>query len=473
MKRSIRKQLLLWLLIPLLSLSAFSSIAAFYIGENLARSIYDRELVNSADSVVARVKNDGDKIKVDLPQAALSILRHNNRDEFYFQILKQSGQLLAGHDFLPNPKFDQLDPNPQFRFFKLKDRQLRAVAFTFPISYATADQVIKNEHLVIQVAETRNTRKELTHQIAVTVLVSQFILIACALAAVWFGVRRGLSPLARVEAAVNARSPGDLGMLEVDEPNEIKSLVTALNNLLKQLSDDVEMQKRFIANAAHQLRTPIAGLGAYSALARKLAKDEESKEVLSELDAGITRMGKVVGRLLMLARSEPGASSTRKMSVLDLNSVVSEVTATKVPDAIQEKIELEFHSTSEPALIYGDPNGIEELALNLIENSILYTPPGGMVLIEVAVRNGTTTLSVEDNGPGIPQEERDKIFERFYRLPGTEKSGTGLGLAIVKEVVSSHKAKIDVLSGSSGHGAVFKVSFSTFNGKKSSSAQEQ
>ncbi|MBP7862910.1 sensor histidine kinase [bacterium] len=453
MKRSIRKQLLLWLLIPLLSLSAFSSVGAFYIGENLARSIYDRELVNSADSVVARVKNQDGKITVDLPVAALSILRHNNRDEFYFQILSPSGQLLAGHNFLPQPKFEQLNLNPQFRFFKLKERQLRAVAFTFPNA---------TDNLIIQVAETRNTRKELTHQIAFTVLASQFILIICALIAVWFGVRRGLSPLARVEAAVNSRSPGDLSMLEVNEPSEIKSLVNALNNLLKQLSDDVEMQKRFIANAAHQLRTPIAGLGTYSALARKLAKDDESKEVLAELDAGIARMGKVVGRLLMLARSEPGASSTRQMSVVDLNSVVSEVTATKVPDAIQQKIELEFHSTSEPALIYADPSGIEELASNLIENSILYTPSGGTVMIEVAVRNGTTTLNVEDNGPGIPHEEKERIFERFYRLPGTEKSGTGLGLAIVKEVVSSHKAKIDVSSGPSGQGASFKVSFATF-----------
>ncbi|MDX2104808.1 MAG: sensor histidine kinase [Candidatus Melainabacteria bacterium] len=461
MKRSIRRQLLLWLLIPLLSLSAFSSIGAFYIGENLARSIYDRELVNSADSVLARIKIKDSHISVDMPVAAMSILRHNNRDEFYFQILSESGQFIAGHDFLPLPKIEQLTITPQFRFFKLKERQLRAVAFFVPISEANASV----ENVIIQVAETRNTRKELTNQIAVTVLLSQFILIACALLAVWVGVRRGLSPLTRVESAVNLRSPGDLSPLEVDEPSEIKSLVDALNNLLHQLSEDVELQKRFIANAAHQLRTPIAGLGTYSALARKLAKDEELKEVLSELDLGIARMGKVVGRLLMLARSEPGASSTRQMSVVDLNSVVSEVTAASVPEAIKQKVDLEFHSTSEPALIYGDPGGIEELASNLIENSILYTQNGGTIKIEVAIRNGTTILTVEDDGPGIPKEERERIFERFYRLPGTEKPGTGLGLAIVKEIVSSHKAKIDVSPAAGGNGSAFKVSFDTYKSK--------
>ncbi len=461
MKRSIRRQLLLWLLIPLLSLSAFSSIAAFCIGENLARSIYDRELVNSADSVLARIKIKDAKITVDMPVAALSILRHNNQDEFYFQILSASGQFIAGHDFLPLPKIEQLDQTPQFRFFKLKERQLRAVAFVVPIPESKADV----DKLIVQAAETRNTRKELTNQIAITVLVTQFILIACALLAVWIGVRRGLKPLIRVEAAVSSRSPGDLSPLEVDEPSEIRTLVNALNNLLHQLSEDVELQKRFIANAAHQLRTPIAGLGTYSALARKLAKDDELKDVLTELDLGISRMGKVVGRLLMLARSEPGASSTRQMSVVDLNSVVSEVTAASVPEAIKQKIDLEFHSTSEPALIYGDPGGIEELAANLIENSILYTQHGGTVSIEVAVRNGTTTLTVQDDGPGIPKEERERIFERFYRLPGTEKPGTGLGLAIVKEIVSSHKAKIDVLSGSSGLGSAFKVSFDTYKTK--------
>lgn len=431
------------------------------MGENLARSIYDRELVNSADSVLARIRINNSKIRVDMPVAALSILRHNNQDEFYFQILSDSGQFIAGHDFLPLPDIENLTPSPQFRFFKLKDRQLRAVAFVVPLT----DEKAGIEKVLVQVAETRNKRKELTNQIAFTVLVSQFILIASALLAVWLGVRRGLSPLAKVEAAVNSRSPGDLSPFEIDEPSEIRSLVTALNNLLRQLAEDVELQKRFIANAAHQLRTPIAGLGTYCALARKLAKDEEMKEVLGELDTGISRMGKVVGRLLMLARSEPGASSTRQLSVIDLNSVVSEVTAASVPEAIKQKIDLEFHSTSEPALIFGDPGGIEELALNLIENSILYTPNGGTIKIEVAVRNGSTTLTVEDNGPGIPEDECERIFERFYRLPGTEKPGTGLGLAIVKEIASSHQAKIDVLPGSSGLGSAFKVSFNTYKSK--------
>lgn len=459
MKKSIKRQLLLWLIIPLLILSALSSACAFYIGQNLARSIYDGELVNSADSIVARIKLNEGKLAVDLPDAARSILRHNDQDEFYFQILSPQGQFLAGHDFLPLPEISEISTKPQFRIFNLKDRQLRAVSYLFPVSAQSSQP---GEQLIVQVAETRNARKELTSQIAFTVFAAQLILIVCGAGAVWIGIRRGLSPLARVEAAVNSRSPGDLSLLDVDEPAEIKSLVTALNNLLQKLSDDVEMQKRFIANAAHQLRTPIAGLGTYCDLARKVVKEEEAGEILSELDSGIARMGKIVNRLLGLARSEPGAASTRQTTVVDLNNLVSDVTATMVPEAIQQKIDLEFLSSADPALISGDPTGLEELTANLIENSIMYGHPGGVVHVEVAVKNGTTSIIVEDDGPGIPSEEREKIFERFYRLPGTDKPGTGLGLAIVKEIVSSHNGKIDLSSGAKGTGTAVTVSFATY-----------
>lgn len=458
MKKSIKRQLLLWLIIPLLILSALSSAGAYYLGENLARTIYDRELINSADSVIARLKLKDDKISVDLPPAARAILRHNDQDEFYFQILSPSGQFIAGHDFLSLPALSEINTKPQFRFIHLKDRQLRSVSYVFQ----TQELGSIGDHLIVQVAETRNTRKELTRQIALSVLAAQLILVACGAGAVWIGVRRGLSPLARVEEAVNSRSPGDLSLLDVDEPAEINSLVSALNRLLKQLSDDVEMQKRFIANAAHQLRTPIAGLGTYCDLARKIVKEPEAKEVLADLDTGISRMGKIVNRLLMLARSEPGAASTRQDSVVDLNSVVSNATASLVPEAIQQKIELEFHSASDQALISGDPTSLEELTANLIENSIMYGNPGGVVHVEVAVRNGTTSLTVEDNGPGIPDDEKTRVFERFYRLLGTDKPGTGLGLAIVKEIVSSHNAKIDLSTGAGGTGTAVTVSFATY-----------
>ncbi len=453
MKKSIKRHLLLWLLIPLLSLAVISTIAAYYLGVALARNIYDKQLLNSADSVAARIKVRHDRLTVDLPPAALSILRHNYQDEFYFQVISPDGKTISGDQFLPSPPPTNADSEPSFRSISLKNRELRVVCLSVP----TPD--LSFDHVVIQAAETRNTRRELANQITMSILFAQLVLIVSGSAAIWIGVGRGLLPLAKVEHAVEARSPGDLSPLQVEEPVEILSLIKALNRLFKQLDNDLELQKRFTSNAAHQLRTPLAVLGTYCDLARKLVKDAEAQDVLSELEAGINRMSKLVNRLLALARSEPGVASNRSGAVIDLNYLASVVTAAQVPEAIRKKIELEFLSASEPAIVFGDQGALEELMSNLIENSILYGQPSGHVAVKVLVRDGKTALTVEDDGPGILIDERERVFERFYRIPGTEQPGTGLGLAIVKEIVAAHHATINVESGSNDKGTSITISF--------------
>jgi signal transduction histidine kinase len=281
-------------------------------------------------------------------------------------------------------------------------------------------------------------------------------------------VGRGLLPLARVESAVEKRAPGDLSPLSVEEPVEIMSLIKALNRLFKQLDRDIEMQKRFTSNAAHQLRTPLAVLGTYSDLAMKMVKNgvkesevKEVQEVLTELDGGINRMSKLVSRLLVLARSEPGVASVQQCSLINLSDVASQVTAANVPESIKKKIELEFYAPSEPALIWGNQGNIEELIGNLIENSVLYSNAGGRISVRIDLVNGRSSLIVQDDGPGIAAVEREKVFERFYRVAGTEQAGTGLGLAIVKEVAASHNADVTISDGQNGIGTSIKVSFPT------------
>ncbi len=459
MKKSIKRHLLLWLLIPLLSLSVISTVASYYLGIGLARNIYDKQLINSVDSVAARIKIKGEELTVDMPPAALAILRHNNQDEFYFQIISPDGKIIAGDEILPLPPPVNVDDQPSFRSFFLRNRELRAVS----IPLLTPD--LSYKYVIVQAAETRNTRKELAGQFVITILVAQLLLVASGAAAIWVGIGRGLLPLERVEKAVENRTSGDLSPLEVEEPVEIVSLITALNRLLKQLSDDLELQKRFISNAAHQLRTPLAVLGTYCDLALKVVKEDEAHDVLSELEGGINRMSKLVNRLLVLARSEPGVANTRIGGPVDLNHLASMVTATHVPEAIRKKIELEFLSASEPAIVFGDQNGLEELLSNLIENSILYNHAGGNVLVKISVNEGKSIITVEDDGPGIPADERERVFERFYRIPGTEKPGTGLGLAIVKEIVLTHEATTKIKAGANGRGTAITVEFpdSSFN----------
>lgn len=478
-KKSIKHQLLIWLLVPLVSLALLSTLASYFAGLALARSIYDKQLANSADSVIARIKTNGDKLTVNLPPAALAILKHNYQDDFYFQVISPDGKIISGDKQLPLPPVitkssselvsptspssqaaantaavvSKAEAEPSFRTIEFKGREIRVMTLTVPTPESIFD------HVVIQAAETRNTRKELASQISISIFLAQIAIIICGAGAIWIGVGRGLRPLANVEQAVKTRAVGDLSPLAVDEPVEIISLIKALNRLFKQLENDIELQKRFTSNAAHQLRTPLAVVTTYCDLVRKMVKDAEVQDVLADLEAAINRMSRMVNRLLVLARSEPGANAVRPFTQIDLSMVASAVTAAHVPEAIRNKLEFEFLASSEPALVYGDRNGLEELISNLIENSILYSEPGGKIIVKIMVTSDRTLLTIEDNGCGIPSNEREKVFERFYRGATTDKPGTGLGLAIVKEIATTHNATTTVASGSNGKGTSITISF--------------
>jgi two-component system sensor histidine kinase TctE len=342
----------------------------------------------------------------------------------------------------------------------MSGKQLRIVCLAVP----TPDFV--QDHVLIQAAETRNTRTELAGQIAMSILIAQLLVIASGGIAIWIGIGRGLLPLMKVEKLVAARAHGDLSPIEVEEPVEITSLIKALNQLFKQLKDDLDLQERFISNAAHQLRTPLAALSTYCDLARKSTADATMHNILNDLDTGINRMSKLVNRLLSLARSEPQVASSRTSSVFDLNSAASTISAAHVPQALKKKIEIEFLSADEPALVLGELNAVEELISNLIENAVTYTQNGGNIIVKVMNQNGHATVIVEDDGPGIPPLERGRVFERFYRMPGTDKPGTGLGLAIVREIASSHSAVVDISSGPGSKGTSIRVDFpKAANGK--------
>lgn len=455
MNKSIKRQLLIWLLVPLLTLALLSAWIGNMLGIAVARDIYDKQLLNSADSVVARIRTKDNRITVDLPSSARNVLRHNNRDEFYYQVLSPDGRIIFGDRNLPPPSIP-IGEEPVYRTVKVNNRELRVAAVPVPSS----DSI--GEPLVVQAAETRNSRTELAAQLTLTILLAQLLIIVSGALAIYLGVQRGLLPLVKVKKAVESRAAGDLSPLIVDAPLELVSLINALNALFIQLDQDIELQKRFISNAAHQLRTPLAVLGTYCALAQKLVKEKEALEVLQQLDQAIVRMTQMVSRLLSLARSEPAVTLTRVNSTFDLNTVASCSAAAHVPEAIKRSIDLEFRGLAQPALITGDEKSIEEMLNNLIENSLTYIADGGNILVETSVNGKSVYVKVEDDGPGIPPTERARVFERFYRIPGTEQPGTGLGLSIVKEIVAAHKADISIseahLNGSGG-GACIKIAF--------------
>lgn len=466
MTSSIRKQLLLWLLIPLSTIAASSTFIAYNAAILLAREIYDKGLLNSADSVIARVRHKSGKVLVDLPPAAQSILKHNYRDTFFYQIYTMDGKRIAGDGELPFDKNAIDFSKPHFSSRMMDGNEIRVLTMLFPVASHFADESpddedddSKPETLILEVAETRNARREIVTHIVISVLLPQLILITCGGIAVWFGIKQGLYPLQQLSRVLSSRSPTDLSPVsESTAPIEVRPLVGAINDLLKMLNDEIERERRFVANAAHQLRTPLAGLKTYADLALKMNEDASVNSVLAQLHTGINRMSNLIIRLLTLARSEPGVASQTAHQITDLNEIVSSVTEDLVPLSIEKKVDLGFESPHETIMIDGDPVGLREMVTNIIENAVIYSHEGGKVTVKLS-KMRTPILSVEDNGPGIPPSEREHVFERFYRILRDGASGSGLGLAIVKEIANSHNARVEVKEGSDGVGTCMVVTF--------------
>lgn len=456
MTPSIRKQLLLWLLVPLLILWAINSVVAYNLSIGLSRQIFDSQLLNSADSVISRIKIKDEKVTADLPPAVLTVLRHNFKDKFFYQILNPDGSRIAGDLEIPFSQADVEDKSPVFKTMMVEGMELRIMTIRIP---AHRNIEADTSHVIVQVAETRNARNEFVARNVAIVALAQLLLIMCGAVTVWYGIKRGLSPLIGLQAVISTRSKEDLRPVPEElAPVEVRSLVLEINNLLSRLRDDIDRQQRFIANAAHQLRTPLAGLKTYADLALKVAKEEETRGVLVHLHTGVARMSHLVNRLLSLARSEPAAASPEAYSTVDLNSIVSDTTEELVPLSIKRNIDLGFEGAERATVVRGDATALKELVTNLVENALIYTPKGGTVTVSV-VNNGSPAVVVEDTGPGIPETERERVFERFYRLHAGETTGSGLGLAIVKEIAESHDADIKVSEGRAGIGTRVTVTF--------------
>jgi two-component system sensor histidine kinase TctE len=229
-----------------------------------------------------------------------------------------------------------------------------------------------------------------------------------------------------------------------------------INGLLARLESVFEAQQRFIADAAHQLRTPIAGLAAQTDLASAQTNPPQTQHALEQIKHVSTRLNQAVSQLLSLARNEPGADKSLKLLPLDLNTLGRETALNWVEQAVERKIDLGFEESPLPAVVDGDAPRLREMLDNLIDNALRYCPEGSAVT--VSVRAGHS-LCVEDDGPGIPTEERSRVFERFHRLLGNDAHGSGLGLAIVKEIAETHGATVDIEDGADGHGTLFRVNF--------------
>jgi two-component system sensor histidine kinase TctE len=442
---SLRRQLLIFLSGSLIVMIVGATLVTYWVALSSANDAYDRSLLDPVLDIADNIRNDGSGARVDLPRKALEALVYDQLDTVIFQVRSERGELVDGAAELPAPPATA--PGEHLFF----DGSYRGA----PIRVAALHAA---NGFIVQVGETLNKRNRLVREILLAELVPALLVAAASIALAWLGVARGLRPLEHMRAELLGRSPRDLRPIaRTAVPNEIAPVVDAFNGLLGHLRDASTLQQRFLANAAHQLRTPLAGLQMHLELLLRRALPSDVRSELHRMHNATVRAGRLANQLLALAKAESAPDHGRPLEVIDLMAVGDAAARDWFSKAIAHKIDLGFALA--PALIEGDPLLIPELVDNLIDNALRYTPAGGAATVSTGVRDGAPYLSVEDTGPGIAASERAKVVERFYRIPGTDGDGSGLGLAIVKEIVERHAGMLEIDARESSGGTRVRVCF--------------
>lgn len=311
--------------------------------------------------------------------------------------------------------------------------------------------------LQIQIAQTISLRQALDRQALAYTAVSVGLLLAAAAVLIWMVLMATLRPLRRTAERVGERSEQDLRPVEApDAPREVEPLITALNRLLQRVRNAMQVERRFTADAAHELRTPLAAIRANAQVMVGARDEAERAATAADLLASVDRATRLVEQLLALARADKPLADD-KLREMDLAEVASEQLAMHAALAAQRGIELS--GSLAPARLRADPALLSVLVRNLVDNALRYTPSGGRVRIVTTSEHGEAMLCVQDNGPGIPADERSHVLERFYRVAGAPSTGSGLGLSIVKRVADVHGARVDIGTGSDALGTAISVHF--------------
>ncbi|MBI3529311.1 MAG: sensor histidine kinase N-terminal domain-containing protein [Betaproteobacteria bacterium] len=446
---SIRRRLIAWLMPPLLALSLIGALLAYYFVVDFANRIYDRWLLDSAVSLSKEVHVQSGKVSADLPAVVLRILEYDAVDRIYYRVTGSDGSVFAEQGRIPEPPSS--GPQPVFYDGRIDGVPVRIAALRVEGVGGSA---------LVQVAETLVKRRTLTSEILAVMLLPQLLLIGMAGILIWYGVGRGLGPLDRLRSDILQRSHRDLSPLEESRvPAEVAPLVDSLNDLFERLGRTVAAQNRFIADAAHQLRTPLAGLKTQAELVMREDDPVAMRAALGRVRAAIDRSVHLVNQLLALARADHSHEHPLPTVPLELSRLARETTAEWVGKALDAQLDLGFETLEDEVGIRGNAELLRELMDNLIDNALRYTPAGGTVTVRVARHEQGALLEVEDNGPGIVPAEREQVLERFHRVEGTPGEGCGIGLAIVREIVNLHVATIAIGEGAHGRGTRVNIVF--------------
>ncbi|PPD23227.1 MAG: sensor histidine kinase [Methylobacter sp.] len=449
--KSLKTEILIRLIIPLIAFVTFETVLSYFVTLHYVNATYDRWLLDSARSLMQEIKIKETGTNIELPPAALEILTWDDQDKTYFKILSATKGLLAGDPVVPDTNVLIADNQPCFYEAEINGKTVRVVAMVL-------NNPLTEDKIIISVAETVNKRQAMVADVLLADLGPQLILVMIAGFYLLGALKRGLKPLNSLALQIARRSPRDLSPIAEQEVfSEVKILTHTINDLLQRLAIAIDSQQRFVANAAHQLRTPLAGLKLQSERALRESDIGKMKPALEQIQSSADRASHTINQLLVLAKSAV-ADSMNEFKNVNLSELVEQVCIEWVPKALQKSIEISFENSSKPLYILGDAVLIRELLSNLLDNAVLYGHHNGHIFVRLYY-NPNPGLIIEDDGKGIPEAEITKVTERFYRIAGSAGDGCGLGLAIVKEIADLHQAQLILSSPEKSTGTRIEVVF--------------
>jgi two-component system, OmpR family, sensor histidine kinase TctE len=448
---SLRRRVVAWLAPPLVLTVGINAVLTYQGALEAANRAYDRSLTASVKAIAERIHSLAGDIAVDLPSAAFEIFGNGGQERVFYVVLTPGGEVLTGYADLPAPT--ELPPPDTV---VIRDASYNGE----PVRLATLRKRLYDPALqggdavTIQFAETTLSRTDLARELFYDSLRRQLLLVAIGAAMLLLAVGSAFRPLLELREAIRLRREEDLTPIPGnDVPSEVRPLIDAINHHMVRLTAMLEARRRFLADAAHQIRTPLAVLTTQAEYGQRLEDPQEVRRTFAGLLATIRSTRRMANQMLTLSQAEPANGLIQERAPVELVALVREVALELAPLALQKRIDLAFEDPEVALTLDGNGPMLREMVANLVDNAIRYTPAGGHVTVAVGIWKGESVLTVCDDGPGIPEAEREKVFQRFYRILGQGSSqGSGLGLPIVREICLAHGGRIRLGAGEGGRG---------------------
>lgn len=450
---SLRVRLLMWLMLPLSLYIGASGWLAYRSAHDTAELVQDRALLTSAQVIAGQIAWVDGALRASVPPSALELFASPEHDRVFYQVITEGGQLLAGPPDFPHPPLFPATV-PAYSTITFNDEPLRVISFV-----RTMYDSGKPYRVAVVVAETMYAHDRMLAELWEPSLHRQIAMAALAALLVLIGLTVELHPLIRLKDEVAGRSPQELVPIRAGQlQTELRPIVDAINLCIQRLSAQAQQQRRFVADAAHQLRTPLTLLDTQLQFAAQLDDRVQLADVLTAMQTSSRGLADLTNKLLLLSQAEAADTPAFSRSRVDLVAVAAGVLEELVALAQRRNIDLGFESAHEHAWVTGNGELFHAMVMNLVDNAIRYIHEGGRVTVAIDSADNVAQLSVIDNGPGIHAEARQRVFERFYRNAPPGQPGTGLGLAIVKEIVAASHGTVTLAPGDDGRGLIVTVS---------------